>query len=211
MTKKIYINIIAIGIVLATIFLIDVSYVNLLIAFLIIIALVFSNFNNSFKGLFKNNTSHLKLILLAFGYTTIILLLSQFIIKPFITYYTKIPFDYSAFDPIRGNFRVFTIMLFLGWFVGGLLEETIFRAFFIRVTENIFSEKIGTIIGVLISSTIFGYLHDYQGVSGQLFTGCIGFLLAIIYLLNKKNIWLNIYIHGLMNTVSFLVIYFELL
>lgn len=207
--KKVYVNAIALTMVLSTILFINISYINLLIAFLIILLFVLTKQNISFRDIFLTKISHLKLITLALAYAFGIAIVVQLAIKPLIIWFTNIPFNFSAFDSVRGNLKALATTLFLGWFVGGLLEETIFRGFLLKSFEGLISKRIGLVIGVLFSSILFGFLHDYQGISGQILTGTIGFILAIIYLLNNKNLWLNVYIHGILNTISFLCIYYE--
>lgn len=211
MTKKIYINIGALSIVLGLIVLVNIPYANLLLAFLAIVAFVFSNFNNDFRDLFYNKVSHLKLIPKALGYAILIVALSHFVFYPIIVWFTKTPVDLGPFDAVRGNLTVLTTSITIGWFVGGLFEETIFRGFLLKTFESFFPKKIGLIIGVIFSSVFFGFLHSYQGITGQLLTGTVGFILALIYLLNDRNLWLNIYVHGLMNTISMFIIYFKIL
>ncbi|OSY87231.1 hypothetical protein WH52_12270 [Tenacibaculum holothuriorum] len=210
MTKKIYINIVVLSIVLGLIILINNPYVNLLLAFLVIVVFVFSNLNSDFNDLFQNNKSHLKLLPISLGYAILIQIAAHFVLYPVIVWFTNAPINLGPFDLVRGNLKAFTISLAIGWFVGGLLEETIFRGFLLKTFESLFPKKIGLIIGVLFSSFLFGFLHSYQGISGQLLTGTAGVFLAIIYLANNRNLWLNIYVHGMMNSISMLLIYFKI-
>ncbi|MFY0591942.1 MAG: hypothetical protein JXQ92_04810 [Roseivirga sp.] len=49
-------------------------------------------------------------------------------------------------------------------------------------------------------------MHDYQGITGQVLTGYTGFSMGLVYLW-KRNIWLNIFIHGAIDTISMFLLY----
>lgn len=211
MTKKICINIAALSIVLGLIFIIQTPYVDLLLAFLVIMLFMRFRVNPEFRDFFDSKKSHPKLLAISFGYAFTIVLFSDLILGPIILELTNTPLNLGPFDTIRGNPRLLMTSLIIGWFVGGLLEETIFRGFLIRIIAGFLPNKFGIFAGIMISSIIFGYLHGYQGISGQLLTGSVGIILAAIYLSHNKNIWLNIYVHGLMNSMSLSLIYFDFL
>jgi len=50
-------------------------------------------------------------------------------------------------------------------------------------------------------------MHGYQGITGQIITGIIGLLLAIIFHLRKYDLWFNIAVHGFFYTIALIVIY----
>ncbi|WP_421986411.1 type II CAAX prenyl endopeptidase Rce1 family protein [Roseivirga sp.] len=58
----------------------------------------------------------------------------------------------------------------------------------------------------MFTSELFGYMHDYQGITGQVLTGYTGFSMGLVYLW-KRNIWLNIFIHGAIDTISMFLLY----
>ena len=119
--------------------------------------------------------------LLAIG----IVLLSYFILLPQIQTITGYQLDLGMFKQLKGNTNLLILSIVLGWVVGGLIEETIFRGFIVSTFISHLPARIGAIIGVVISSIIFGYLHNYQGVTGQILTGLIGLMLAVIFIINK--------------------------
>jgi membrane protease YdiL (CAAX protease family) len=90
-------------------------------------------------------------------------------------------------------------------------EEIIFRGFLINSISSLIPQKKGLLIAIIISSIIFGYLHSYQGVSGQILTGITGLFLCILYVKTNKNLWLCILTHGCINTISLTVLYYNLL
>lgn len=67
----------------------------------------------------------------------------------------------------------------------------------------------GVFAFVALSSLIFGVMHFYQGAAGMAITGIVGFMLAVAYLAAGRNLWVVIGAHGLIDTVSFVSVYFS--
>tara|TARA_R110001599_G_scaffold203055_1_gene399999 strand:- start:25128 stop:25763 length:636 start_codon:yes stop_codon:yes gene_type:complete len=134
--------------------------------------------------------------------------LSFFILRPAFELITGVPLNLGSFSQLQNNPRLLIISITIGWLVGGFMEEIIFRGFFLTHIMEIIPGRSGAITGIIISAFIFGYLHDYQGITGQLLTGTSGLILAAIYVANQRKIWLNILIHGFVNTISMLLLYF---
>ena len=171
--------------------------------------LVFSKYDKNLSKLFFNDKSILELVAKSFLYATLLVLLSYYVLIPIIENLTNEPINYRVFEPMKGNFNLLIKYLGIGWLVGGILEEFIFRGYLLQTIEKLFPRKIGMLLGVLFSSLIFGLLHEYQGISGQLLTGIGGVVLGFIYVFNHKNVWLNILTHGFMNSISMSLFYFS--
>lgn len=109
---------------------------------------------------------------------------------------------------LRGNLPLLLFALVMVWITAAFLEELIFRAYLINVLDRLFGKTLASAeIAVVISAVVFGLLHAYQGITGILLTGCIGFIFGIFYLLNGRRIWPLILIHGLIDTISLISIY----
>lgn len=210
MTKEIYLKIGVLITVLCLLFFLRIPFVNMALAFAVIVAYVYFKQSRDLGKLFFNDKSPLELVSISLAYAILISMLSHFVLVPLIVSLTDAPIDMGMFDAVRGNTGFLFRSLAIGWIVGGLLEETIFRGYLLRTVEDLLPQRFGTIAGVIISSGIFGFLHGYQGISGQLLTGTAGVLFALIYLLHNRNLWLNILTHGFVNTISFLLIYFNI-
>lgn len=199
------------GVVIAIVFLLHIPYLNLTLSFLIV--LIYSYLTGAFKdklGLKKpSNTG--KTIFVSLGLAVFVVFFGHFILLPIIENLTGDPLYLGMFQSLKGNTSLLITSLALGWIIGGIFEEVIFRAFMISRFLNIFPSKMGSVFGVLFSSTLFGLLHNYQGPSGQILTGFVGLVLGITFLINKRNIWLNILTHGFINTVSMLLLYFDVI
>ena len=146
-------------------------------------------------------------LLLAIG----ALLVSYFVLMPVYKSLTGVPLSLGAFKHVPGNFNLLLMSIAGGWIVGGFIEEIVFRAFLITRFGNHLPKKLGLVLGAILTSAVFGYLHNYQGITGQLIVGTIGLMLATVFILNKERIWLNILTHGFINTFTFLALYFEII
>lgn len=89
------------------------------------------------------------------------------------------------------------------WFAGlsitaGVAEELVFRAYLILVLEIV----TGSIwFAAILSSMLFGILHGYQGTSGIVRTGLLGFFLALP-LVMTGSILPAIIAHSLINLLA---------
>lgn len=210
MINKIIKDLILLGVLLALLLFMNLPYVNLFICLFIILLYTFLG-----KGIkvglgLGRPTKPIKTVLVAFALALLTVVLSYFLFLPIVENLTGSKLELGMFDQLKGNTSLLFLSLALGWVVGGFMEELIFRAFFIGHLLNFIPTQWLTVLKVGFSSILFGYLHTYQGLSGQFLTGFVGLILAIIYLANRKNIWLNIFTHGFINTISMLLLYFEL-
>ncbi|WP_420551972.1 CPBP family intramembrane glutamic endopeptidase [Tenacibaculum aiptasiae] len=133
------------------------------------------------------------------------------ILVPGITKLTGAPIDYSAFDQLKGNLPACLVALLLVWATAGFGEEIIFRGYFMRQFVKFFGEsKVSIALNIILLACFFGFMHSYQGITGQLVTGIVGALLALIYYLRKYDLWFIIAVHGFFDTIALICIYFGL-
>ena len=160
---------------------------------------------------FKRPDSWLRVLgtTLAFGF--VYQLLSLVIIEPLLARVTGAAVDISIFDGVRSNFRGFLVLLAIGWVVGGFLEELTFRGFVAgRIYWLFGSSTAAAWTGVTIAAIVFGLAHAYQGVSGMILTVLTGFILGVIFIFSRFNLWYAILSHGFMNTAGIVAIYLDI-
>lgn len=134
-----------------------------------------------------------------------------FAVVPGITLLTGVPIDYSSFDQLNGNLPACLIALLLVWATAGFGEEIIFRGYFMRQFVKFFGEtKISIILNIILLGCFFGFMHSYQGITGQLVAGFVGSLLALIFYLRKYDLWFIIAVHGFFDTFALICIYYGL-
>ena len=133
-------------------------------------------------------------------------LLSIILIEPLIEHFTRQPHDVSVVAGVRGNWKALLSWLILVWGVAALGEELLYRGFLMsQIIKLLGTSLLALLLNVLITSIIFGLSHSYQGRSGPWSTGVMGVCLGVIYVLSGFNLWLPILVHGVMNTVAFIV------
>jgi membrane protease YdiL (CAAX protease family) len=119
--------------------------------------------------------------------------------------------DSSRFNPLRGNLGMLVSGLVSVWITAAFIEEVVFRGFLIgRLARILGASRRAWVAGVVVSAVIFGLLHFYQGVAGVILTGVMGLLFGALYLLVRRNLWIGIIAHGLIDTFSLFVIYLGL-
>lgn len=210
MKKAIIYDTLLFTLVIALLILVKVPYVKVLLPFILILT-----YSHKTQGLkvslgFSKPINLLKLIGMALGIAILISILGIFILFPLIEKITKTPLKLGVFQQLEDNPTLLFTSIIISWVVGGIIEETIFRGFMISKFMKHLNPKIGAIVGIILTSCLFGYLHSYQGISGQLLIGFVGLILGIIYVYSKRNLWLNIFIHGSVDTISMLILYFGL-
>ncbi|MEQ1865600.1 MAG: CPBP family intramembrane glutamic endopeptidase [Micropepsaceae bacterium] len=123
---------------------------------------------------------------------------------------TEIDPRYSGrFADLRGNTPMFVYWVFLSWFVGGFVEEMLFRGMLISRFERLLSGgPVALAMAVVLQSIVFGQQHFYyQGWSGALATGGIALLSGFFYVMLGRNLWPLVLSHGAANTIGLTLIY----
>ena len=134
-----------------------------------------------------------------------------FAVVPGVTELTGVPIDYSSFKQLEGNLPSCLIALLVVWATAGFGEEIIFRGYFMRQFVKFFGEsKVSITLNIVLFACFFGFMHSYQGITGQLVAGFVGSLLALIFYLRKYDLWFIIAVHGFFDTFALICIYFGL-
>ncbi len=181
-------------------------------AFVIAIAIsLIARKHGSFRDMgFRSPESWPKLLGTTLVYGLIIQMVFTIIIEPGLERLTGDAVDISAFDGVRGDFVNFLLLMGLGWIVGGFLEEFTFRGFIVgRVRWLLGSGVAATWVAVLVAAVPFGLAHLYQGITGMIATGIIGFGLGAVYVYHRFNLWYSVFTHGFINTLGIISIYID--
>ncbi|MEM7487481.1 MAG: CPBP family intramembrane glutamic endopeptidase [Bacteroidota bacterium] len=187
--------------------------VNIIISILIITANYIEYQGKPFSALgFQREKFTLKNLfvlapLVAFG----LFAFYVFALVPGVTKLTGAPIDYSNFDPLIGNLPASLIAVVIVWASAGFGEEIIFRGYFMRQFVKFFGEsKASIVLNIVLLACFFGFMHSYQGITGQLVTGFIGALLALIFYLRTYDLWFVIAVHGFFDTIAIICVYLGL-
>ncbi len=193
---------------------IHISYIeNIIISILIIIANYIEYKGKPFLALgfqrekFTTKNIFVLAPLVALG----LFVFYVFVLVPGITKLTGTPIDYSSFDQLKGNLPACLIALLIVWASAGFGEEIIFRGYFMRQFVKFFGEsKVSMVLNIVLLACFFGFMHSYQGITGQLVTGVVGALLALIFYLRKYDLWFVVAVHGFFDTIALICVYFGL-
>lgn len=132
-----------------------------------------------------------------------------YILVPSVGYLTGQPIDYSEFIAFKGDLPAILSFLPFVWATAAFGEEIVFRGYLMRQFTKFFgSSKISLIMNLLLFGFTFGWLHAYQGITGQIITGIIGMFLAVIFHLRKSDLWFNVAVHGFIDTVALVYMYY---
>ena len=176
-----------------------------------IVAVLIARKDGSFRDMgFQSPDSWPKLLGTTLMYGLVIQMIFTTVIEPGLSRLTGDPVDISAFDSVRGDFVSFLFLMALGWVVGGFLEEFTFRGFIVgRVRWLLGSGTVASWLAVLAAAIPFGIAHLYQGVTGMIATGMIGFVLGAVYVFHRFNLWYAVFTHGFVNTVGIIAMYMD--
>lgn len=182
------------------------------IAIILVIASAVEYKKELFNSLgFQHKNFNVKnLLIIAPLLGTAIFLFYYYVMLPSVTYLTGQPIDLSVLKTYTNNLPSTLSLLALIWVSAAFGEEIVFRGYLMRQFTKFFgSSKISLVINILFLGFIFGWIHAYQGISGQILAGITGMLLAIIFHIRKSDLWFNIAVHGFVDTVALIFIYFN--
>ena len=119
------------------------------------------------------------------------------------------PDDSSFAEQIQDNPAALISILLKVWTTVAFGEEVLGRVFLIDRFEAIFKGiPWNTQLSLILASILFGLAHAYQGLSGIILTGSIGLIVSILYLYQKRSIWTNVVVHGMVDTVAMVLLFF---
>lgn len=135
-----------------------------------------------------------------------IIALDQVIIAPLVQHLFHSAPDVSALGAVNGNVRAYLQLLVVGFLIGGVAEELVFRGFLIGWVTRLFGKRaIGP--AVLMSSLLFGFSHLYQGLAGVTDTAIVGLLLAILYVTAGRRLSPSSFAHMTIDAVGITDLY----
>lgn len=119
--------------------------------------------------------------------------------------------DISSFDSVTGNIWAFIGLLAIGWIIGGLFEEFLFRGYLLSRMNQLFNHPaLGKWVGIIVTSISFSIAHTYQGIGGIINTFIFSVILGLLFYFFKRNTWYVILVHGFFDSFGILWIYLGL-
>ena len=186
------------------------SLTNSIATLLVILASFISYGRDAFKSLGLSNFKDQKRAFFVYAPAVAIILFIfyAYVLVPGITKLTRLPIDYTEFNALIGNLPACAALLVFIWISAAFGEEIIWRGYFMRHFVRFFGDgTLALVINIILFGIVFGCLHSYQGITGQIVTGIIGMILAFIFYKKKYNLWFTIAIHGFFDTIAVIYIY----
>lgn len=116
--------------------------------------------------------------------------------------------DTSGYDYLRGDLPMLVLTLVGVYTVSSFGEEVIYRGFLItRLAELLPANRVGPIVAAILSAVVFGAAHYAWGPVGVVQTTLMGLVFAGAYLLLRRNLWILILAHMLMDTLLIVPLY----
>ena len=133
---------------------------------------------------------------------------SLYVIEPLIARITGELPNVSQFAPLIGNTFFLFISIVLSWTLAAFGEELVFRGYLMnRVADVVGANRVGWLMSLIVVSVLFGVVHLYQGTSGIITITLTGLMLGGLYLATGRNLWVPIIVHGVNDTLGFILIF----
>ncbi len=200
--------IVILGFVILTIWKDDLSYF-LGVAF-VLLFLWAKRWDWKLIGLYKPS-SWKKVWLQAVVVSILLLIVVDIMLTPVIEILFGGQPDVSSFDNIRGNFINYIVLILFMWVIAAFGEEFVYRGLLVKRLGILLGNTNAAFwIAVLCSSVLFGIAHQYQGISGMVSIGLVGFILGAIFIKSKNRLWLTILSHGVYDVLGITLIYLDI-
>jgi membrane protease YdiL (CAAX protease family) len=117
--------------------------------------------------------------------------------------------DLELFRMLAGNLKMTLLFIALAWTLAAFGEEMVWRGYLMnRVADVLGRSKRRWMLSLVIVSMVFGFAHEYQGLTGWMEEGLAGLALGLMYLGTGNNLAVPIVAHGVCDTIDMVLIFF---
>jgi membrane protease YdiL (CAAX protease family) len=117
----------------------------------------------------------------------------------------------DALGGMRGSLWTALKGLALVWTFAAFGEEISYRRYVLgRAADALGGATAAQWLALVLVSVLFGFGHYYQGPAGIFTTACDGFVIGAAYLLSRRNLWVAVLAHGLVDTIGIVLLFFGL-
>lgn len=140
-------------------------------------------------------------------FMVLVLVANDILLQPLIEHYFGFT-DLEALNGIKGNRLNYIIFILLMWVTAAFGEEIFYRGYMLKRMAIIMGDANKSwAFAILISASIFGLAHLYQGISGVITTAFVGVIMGAIFYKNRTNLWVGVLTHGFYNMVGITLLY----
>src|SRR5215472_6449972 len=116
--------------------------------------------------------------------------------------------DLEIFRALHGNPKLALIGLALVWTLAAFGEEMVYRGYLMNRVADLFNRtRAAWVISLIAVHAAFGLAHAYQGITGIIDEGLMGFLLGLMYLATGRNLAVPIVAHGIADTTDLVLMF----
>lgn len=140
----------------------------------------------------------------------LIAVVANLLVQPFVERLVGRGANNSRFENLRGHLMILLPWLAAVWTIVAFGEEMVFRGYLMnRIADLVGRTRAGWVSSLLGGAMFFGLAHAYQGLAGIISTAEIGLFLGILYLVNRRNLWMNIVCHAVIDSISLIALYYS--
>jgi len=137
--------------------------------------------------------------------------LELFVTQPLLVKWVGKQPDLETFRALHGNLPWTLLALAGAWTLAAFGEEMVYRGYLMnRVADLLNRNQTAWIVSLMAVHIAFAMAHAYQGITGAIDEGLMGFLLGLIYLGTGRNLAVPIIAHGVSDSIDFVLIFFGL-
>ncbi len=160
-------------------------------------------------GFQRHRLKALNLLVIAPLVAGVMFIVYLYVLIPGVTYLTGKPIDFSEFEVYKGNLPAILGLFVYVWASAAFGEEILFRGYLMRQFIKFFGDgRVAIVLNIVLFGALFGWIHAYQGITGQIITGIIGATMATIFYFRKYDIWFCIALHGFFDTIALVFMYY---
>lgn len=117
--------------------------------------------------------------------------------------------DLAAVASVKGNMQMLMLLIAASWISAAFPEEMLYRGYILNRLSDVFGQsRTGWIVSAILVCFVFGFAHRAQGITGILDNVIASALFVALYFATQRNLWLPIMVHGTIDTISVVLLYF---
>jgi membrane protease YdiL (CAAX protease family) len=130
------------------------------------------------------------------------------VLLPLLHRLTGEPLELGQFNSMQGDLGALLLSLALIWPLAAFGEEMAYRGYALNRLADAFGRAAASwAVNAVLVGLAFGLAHRSEGFTGILDNVLAGLLFSALYLVWRRNLWLPILVHGVVDTSSIVLLY----
>jgi len=152
-------------------------------------------------------------IAIAVATAALVIAVGEFVTDPLAQYLGLRATGEAAHALGTGKGDIWSALKGLGlvWTFAAFGEELSYRRYLLGRAADVLGNSTPAYWTALVAASIlFGFGHFYQGPAGVFTTAIDGFIIGAAYLVCRRNLWVAVLAHGLIDTAGIVLLFFGL-